>query len=106
MNHLTPNEQAMRARCAAATRENERLRATISRIAKHVGASAAPTCSVDFLECVSEEVRLVTGKLRAELAEAREMAHGVELAIRQGVPSEAVGLSRAFLAKHKEPNDA
>jgi hypothetical protein len=50
--------------------ENKRLRAALADCGTAVGGIVAPQCSLDFLECVSQEVRLVTERLRRERADA------------------------------------
>jgi hypothetical protein len=50
--------------------ENKRLRAALADCGTAVGGIVAPQCSLDFLECVSQEVRLVTERLKRERADA------------------------------------
>ncbi len=50
--------------------ENLRLRTALADCANHVGAAASPQCTLDFLEIIPQEVRLVTERLRREHATA------------------------------------
>jgi hypothetical protein len=51
-------------------KENLRLRSALADCGNAVGGAVVPTCSIEFLECVTQEVRLVTERLRRERAEA------------------------------------
>jgi hypothetical protein len=54
--------------------ENKRLRTTLAECGNAVGGIVGPQCTIEFLECVSQEVRLVTERLRREHAAAHQAA--------------------------------
>jgi hypothetical protein len=54
--------------------ENKRLRAALADCGTAVGAVIGPQCSLSFLECVSQEVRLVTERLQRERVAALQHA--------------------------------
>ncbi len=56
------------------TRENEQLRATVSKTATAIGAVVSPECSVDFMALLPDEARAKVVRLTRERDEAREQA--------------------------------
>ena len=91
--------------------ENKRLRAALADCGTAVGAMVGPQCSIGFLECVSQEVRLVTERLRRERAtalqdaeRARDERNRVGLEIRRVWVTKAAALQEfhAFFADRCE----
>lgn len=72
--------------------ENAKLREIVSKIAASIGngATCSPNCTLDFMESVAEEVRLVTTNLLARVAELEETISGAWAAIMHGDIDEAL----------------
>jgi hypothetical protein len=81
--------------------ENKRLRTALADCGTTVGGVVAPQCSLDFLECISQEVRLVTERLRHERAaalqdaeRAREERNRVGLDVRREWMHKAIDIAK------------
>ena len=84
----------------AAEAENQQFRAALSAIATHVGASAAETCTAEFLASVAAEVRLVVEKLQREWREQVEARATTQAALAEAKSNADSETRRAnFLGK-------
>jgi hypothetical protein len=80
--------------------ENLRLRTALADCANHVGAVASPACTLEFLEIIPQEVRLVTERLRREHAHWR--ANHENLASRARFLSERTDLPVERIRAYQE----